>query len=89
MVDALGNPVRIEVSDHILAPKLISELKAKIVMADGGYTTDRKTRSSTKSGIWLNVFFKNKNEIAELLPATINFLVVFLLLSTLLVFLFG
>ena len=42
LVDALGNPVKIEistgqVSDHIFAPKLLEGLKPQIVMADGGY----------------------------------------------------
>ena len=42
LVDALGNPIRIEISagqisDHVFAPKLIKDLKPQIVMADGGY----------------------------------------------------
>ena len=42
LVDALGNPIRIEISagqisGHIFAPKLIKDLKPQIVMADGGY----------------------------------------------------
>ena len=47
------------------------------------------TKSSIRSDILLNVSFKNSNVIAELLPVTTNSLNDFLLLFTLLAFLFG
>ena len=55
MVDALGNPVRIElsagqISDHNFAPKLIQDLKPQIVMADGGYDSVKFRKQIEKQG---------------------------------------
>ena len=46
LVDALGNPLKIiltagQVHDITVAPSLIADVKAEIVMADGGYDSDK------------------------------------------------
>ena len=51
----MGNPIRIElsagqVSDHILAPKLLADLKPQIVMADGGYDSAKFRLQIEKQG---------------------------------------
>ena len=54
-VDALGNPIKIiltggQVHDIKIAPKLIIDFKAKIVMADGAYDSDDLRRQIRKFG---------------------------------------
>ena len=54
-VDALGNPIKIiltggQVHDIKIAPKLIIDFKAKIVMADGVYDSDELRRQIRKFG---------------------------------------
>ena len=51
----MGNPIKIElsagqVSDHILAPKLLADLKPQIVMADGGYDSAKFRLQIEKQG---------------------------------------